>query len=128
MQRSVTICPRAGRFDAAGVSAGGFSPTRFLSSRPAGRVKMRRRSAREVGWSAPLLWVLEGWSHGYRNADCGHTLTNPGGYKGGLCLPFGTRPCLQGVLCHTCWCGCRGKRRRCGLLTAFLGRKTLGGL
>lgn len=31
-----------------------------------------------------------------------NTPTKPGVSKGGLCLPFGTRPCLQGVVCYTC--------------------------
>ena len=62
------------------------------------------------GWSAPLLWVLEGWGHRRRIADCGHTPTKPGVSKGGPGLPFGTRPCLQGVVCYTCWRGWRGKR------------------
>ena len=31
-----------------------------------------------------------------------NTPTKPGVSKGGLCLPFGTRTCLQGVVCYTC--------------------------
>lgn len=26
-----------------------------------------------------------------------------GGFQRGFMLPFGTRPCLQGVVCYTCW-------------------------
>ena len=27
------------------------------------------------------------------------------GFPKGAYAPFGTRPCLQGVVCYTCWCG-----------------------
>ena len=84
---------------------------RFFS-RPGPQAEQRSGADQPVGvgWSAPLLWVLEGWGHGRRNADCGHTTTKPGVSKGGHGLPFGTRPCLQGVVCYTCWRGCRCKR------------------
>ena len=88
-----------------------ISPLRFFS-RPGPQAEQRSGADQPVGvgWSAPFLWVLEGWGHGRRIADCGHTPTKPGVSKGGLGLPLGTRPCLQGVVCYTCRRGCRGKR------------------
>ena len=70
---------------------------RFLPSRPAGRIKKRRRPAHN-SWTNLRrffgLWM--GCGHRCRNAICGRTPTKPGVSKGGLCLPFGTQPCLQG--------------------------------
>lgn len=80
-----------------------------FSSRPAGRTKKRRRSARGGGLVCAASLGFGG-GHGRRIADCGHPPTKPGVSKGGLGLPFGTRPCLQGVVCYTCWRGCRCKR------------------
>ena len=71
---------------------------RFLPSRPAGRIKKRRRPAHN-SWTNLRrffgLWM--GCGHRCRNAICGRTPTKPGVSKGGLCLPFGTQPCLQGI-------------------------------
>lgn len=83
---------------------------RFLPSRPAGRIKKRRRPAHN-SWTNLRrffgLWM--GCGHRCRNAICDRTPTKPGVSKGGLCLPFGTQPCLQGVVCYTCWRGLQGK-------------------
>ena len=46
-----------------------------------------------------------------KNAKCGHIPTKRGVSKGGRKPPFGTQPCLQGVMCYTCR---RGWREKCG--------------
>lgn len=96
----------------------------FLPSRPAGRIKKRRRPAHH-SWTdlRRFFGFWMGCGHRCRNAICGRTPTKPGVSKGGLCLPFGTQPCLQGVVCYTCWRGWQGKRGAIRQHTAYTGRK-----
>ena len=77
------------------------------------------------GWSAPFLWVLEGWGHGRRNADCGHTPTKPGVSKGGQRPPLWHTALL--ARCSVLYLLARltGEAGgRCGMHPACTGRKT----
>lgn len=62
----------------------------YPPSRPTGRTKERRRSARGVGWSAPLLLVLEGWGHGPQMRTVAKQPQNRGFPRGAAVPPWHT--------------------------------------
>ena len=84
---------------------------RFFS-RPGPQAEQRSGADQPVGWAGlrRFFGFWRGGDTGAKMRTVGTPRQNRGFPKGGQRHPLGTRPCLQGVVCYTCWRGCRGKR------------------